>query len=118
MTENSDVYYPPAESPESVASPAVASGAVAPTNTFALVGFILSLFSLVTFITAIPGLVLGHLGLKQIRETGQDGHGMAIAAVVIGWVVVGLGVLSVLIVALVFLIPLMIIGSAAINGGY
>ncbi len=111
MTDNSNVYFPP--SANSGSSPVAP-----PTNTFALVGFILSLLSLATFITAIPGLVLGHLGLKQIRETGQDGHGMAVAAVTIGWVVVGLGVLTALIFAFILLVPLIIIGSAAVNGGY
>lgn len=120
MADNSNVYFPPASpaSPGANAdiSPASASPAVATTNTFALIGFILSLSSIITLITAIPGLVLGHLALKQIRDTGEDGHGMAVAAVTIGWVVVGLGVLTVLIVALVVLVPLMIVGAAYLRG--
>jgi len=104
MTDNADVYNPPTSSEPILPA--------APTNTYALVGFILSILSFMTFVTAIPGVVLGHLGLKQIRQTGESGRGMAIAAITIGWVMVGLGILTVLIVSLFFLIPLTLAGLA------
>jgi hypothetical protein len=108
MTDNADVYNPPTSSEPLLPA--------APTNTYALVGFILSMLSFITFVTAIPGVVLGHLGLKQIRETAENGRGMAVAAITIGWVMIGLGVLTLLIIALVILIPLLIVGAAIKNG--
>jgi fatty acid desaturase len=108
MTDNADVYNPPTSSEPLLSA--------APTNTYALVGFILSMLSFITFVTAIPGVVLGHLGLKQIRETAENGRGMAVAAITIGWVMIGLGVLTLLIIALVILIPLLIVGAAIKNG--
>jgi hypothetical protein len=110
MTDNSEVYFP--QSDTEATKPATPLPSAAPTNTYALGGFILSLVSYTTFVTAIPGIVLGHLGLKQIRETGESGRGMAIAAITIGWVMIGLGILTVLIVSLFFLIPLTLAGLA------
>jgi fatty acid desaturase len=115
MTDNSDVYDPTAE--KSAAKRPVLVDPAAPTNTYALVGFILSMLSFMTFVTAIPGVVLGHLGLKQIRQTGENGRGLAISAITVGWIVIGLGILTLLIIGLIILIPLLIVG-AAINSGY
>jgi uncharacterized membrane protein len=114
MTDNADVYDPTAE--KSGATSAVPIDPAAPTNTYALVGFILSMLSFMTFITAIPGVVLGHLGLKQIRQTGENGRGLAISAITVGWVVIGLGILTLLIIGLVILIPLLLLGAAIKNG--
>jgi len=66
------------------------------TNTFALVGFILSVAGFVTGVTAIPGIVLGHIGLSQIKKTGEQGHGLGVAALVVGYIQVGLWVLAVI----------------------
>jgi len=106
-----DAHKTPASAP--AASPAAATSAH--TNTFALVGFILSLASFVFLVTAIPGIVLGHLGLHQIKKTGEQGRGMAIAALIVGYIQVGLVALIVVIV-MIFLILGFI--AAANNGGH
>jgi hypothetical protein len=49
-------------------------------------------------LSGIPAIVLGAMSLRQIRETGEDGHGMAVAGVVLG--VTGL-VLFITIIAIV-----------------
>jgi D-xylose transport system permease protein len=49
-----------------------------PFNVFAIVGFVLS------FVTAIGGIVLGAIAVFQIREHGGRGRGLAIWAVAIG----------------------------------
>ncbi len=41
------------------------------------------------------GAVLGHVALSQIKRTGQEGRGMAVAGVIIGWVLTGLAVLGI-----------------------
>jgi hypothetical protein len=59
------------------------------TNTMAIVSLILSLVGLVTGITAPVGAVLGHLARKQIRQTGEEGEGLALAGIIIGWIITG-----------------------------
>ena len=49
-------------------------------NMLALIGFILSLFS----VTALVGLILSIIGLKQIKAGDGEGKGLAIAGIVIG----------------------------------
>jgi hypothetical protein len=75
-----------------------------PTNTMALVGFILSLAGFVTGITAIPGIILGHIGLHQIKRTGEAGHGLGVAALIMGYIQVGLIFLAVIAAIIVFVL--------------
>jgi hypothetical protein len=39
---------------------------------------------------SILALIFGYIGLRQIRRRGENGRGMAIAGIVLGWVGVGL----------------------------
>lgn len=95
-------------------TPAQPTISTAPLNTMALVGFILSLCGLVSGITAIPGVVLSHIGLSQIQRTGESGRGFAVTGLVVGYCLIGLSVLAgVLIVLFAILIPLMVAGSLA-----
>jgi peptidyl-prolyl cis-trans isomerase B (cyclophilin B) len=95
-------------------TPANATMSNAPLNTMALVGFILSLCGLISGITAIPGIVLSHIGLSQIKRTGESGRGFAVAGLIVGYCLVGLSVLAVFFIVLfAFLIPLMVAGSLA-----
>ena len=72
-------------------------------NTMALIGFILSMSAVFVGITAIPGIVLGHIGLSQIKKTGEQGKGLGIAALAVGYAMIGFAVIG-LIIALVILI--------------
>ncbi|WP_230686414.1 DUF4190 domain-containing protein [Catellatospora vulcania] len=65
-----------------------------PQNSMALVALILSLVGLMTWITAPIGAILGHSAMKQIRQTGEDGEGMAKAAIIVGWIITGLGIIG------------------------
>ncbi|GAB4046423.1 DUF4190 domain-containing protein [Catellatospora paridis] len=65
-----------------------------PQNSMALVALILSLVGLMTWITAPIGAILGHSAMKQIRQSGEDGEGMAKAAIIVGWIITGLGVVG------------------------
>ena len=50
-----------------------------PWNSLAIVAFVLAFM-------APPGaIVCGHIAMGQIRRTGEQGHGLALAAAVIGW---------------------------------
>ena len=61
-----------------------------PTNVMAIVSLICSLAGLIVGISAPVGAILGHIALKQIRERGEQGEGMAKAGIIVGWVLTGL----------------------------
>ena len=48
------------------------------TNTLAIVGFILS------FLCGLAGIIMGIIARNQIKQRGEKGDGLAIAAIVIG----------------------------------
>ncbi len=50
-------------------------------------------------VATIPAIVLGHVARHQIKRTGEQGAGLALAGLVLGWVAVILGIVL-LIVAL------------------
>ena len=50
-------------------------------------------------LATIPAIVLGHMARGQIRRTGEQGAGLALAGLVLGWGAVILGVI-VIVVAL------------------
>jgi Domain of unknown function (DUF4190) len=79
-------------------------------NSMALVSMILSLVGLVSWITAPVGAILGHIALKQIRQTGESGEGMAKAGIIIGWIITGLGVLG---CCALVVIPIILTGANA-----
>jgi Domain of unknown function (DUF4190)/Domain of unknown function (DUF1707) len=66
------------------------------TNSLALASFICGIAEFFTFgLTAIPAIVLGHMARGQIRRTGEDGGGLALAGLLLGWAAIALGVLAV-----------------------
>lgn len=77
------------------------------TNTMAILALVLSL------VFAPVGIILGHLARKQIRQTGEDGDGLALAGMIIGYVLTGIAVLSCL--GYVVIVVLMFGSMAAIS---
>lgn len=65
-----------------------------PTNGLAIAALVCSLAGLVTCISAPVGAVLGHVARRQIRERGEGGDGMALAAIIVGWILTVLFVLG------------------------
>jgi hypothetical protein len=57
------------------------------TNTMAILALVFA------FVFAPAAIVLGHIARKQIQQTGEDGDGMALAGMIIGYVFTGLTVL-------------------------
>lgn len=82
-------YAPPAASPL-VGPPSVGYGTPTPrvappttlgqTNTFAVVAIILAFFQ------PIAAIIFGHMALSQIKRNGDAGRGLALTAVIIGYV--------------------------------
>jgi uncharacterized membrane protein len=44
----------------------------------------------------IPAIVLGHMARHQIKRTGEQGAGMALTGLLLGWAAVAIGVLAIL----------------------
>jgi uncharacterized membrane protein len=67
---------PPAGMP-SAPAPVVASG----TNGLAIASFVCSLLCI-----SLVGVILGHIAMSQMKKNPQDGRGLAIAGLVLGYI--------------------------------
>jgi hypothetical protein len=63
------------------------------TNGLAIASLVCSLAGLATCISAPVGIVLGHIAKRQIRETGEQGEGLANAGLWVGYILTVLGAL-------------------------
>jgi peptidyl-prolyl cis-trans isomerase B (cyclophilin B) len=79
-----------------------------PTNGLAIAAFVSVWF------VSILGIILGHIALSQVKRTGEGGHGLALAALVLGYVFLGLVVLFLLFYVVVLI---GILGVAATTVG-
>jgi hypothetical protein len=71
----------------------VQAPAPAKTNSLAIAALVSSFF------ISLLGVILGHIALSQIKTTGEGGRGLAIAALVIGYVAMALAVVIIVIMA-------------------
>ncbi|MFO8013622.1 MAG: DUF4190 domain-containing protein [Phycisphaerae bacterium] len=85
-------------------------------NGLAVASLVLGIVSLACSqcITALPGVILGHIALRQIRDSGgaETGEGMAIGGLVCGYISIGIAVLVALVWVLFVLLGL---GAAAVS---
>lgn len=70
------------------------------TNGLAIASLVCSLVGWICGIGPIVGLVLGIIALNQIKKTGQDGRGMALAGVIISGISIVMIVLWFIFVAI------------------
>ncbi|MCS3780227.1 DUF4190 domain-containing protein [Tsukamurella ocularis] len=94
--------------------PAQGYGQTAGTNSLAVAALVCGILSFplgcaygLGIATAIAAVVLGIIGMKQVKVSGQSGHGMALAGVILGGVYIAL-----------FIIAIIIIVVVAANGGF
>jgi uncharacterized membrane protein len=71
------------------------------TNVLAIVALVLAIF------VPLVGAILGHVALGQIKKTGEEGRGIALAAVIVGWVFTGLAI----VIIVVSFIPFILLGG-------
>lgn len=74
------------------------------TNTLSYVSLILA------FVMPVAGAIVGHISLKQIKTSGEEGRGMALAGVIIGWILTGF-------LALYFLLVFIVVIAAITSSG-
>jgi Domain of unknown function (DUF4190) len=86
----------------------MAAGAAGRTNTLAMVSLIAGIGSFFAhivpgvggFTVALIAVITGYMARKQIRETGEQGMGMATAGMIIG--IVHIALLVLLVIGLIF----------------
>lgn len=86
-------YGAPSGPPGYPTYPAYPTPQAAPTNGLAIASLVCSLAGLVVGISAPVGAVLGHIARRQIRERGEQGDGMALAGIIVGWILTGVFIL-------------------------
>lgn len=77
---------------------------VAKTNPMAITSFILSLcgaFWILPVVGQILGIVFGIMGMNQIKETREQGRGLALAGVIISAISLILGLLLIILLIVV-----------------
>ena len=82
----------PASTPYSAPPPA------AGTNVLAIIALVASFF------VPIAGIICGHIALAQIKRTGEQGRGLALAGLIIGYVFTALILLYFLFIIVVIVI--------------
>ena len=73
------------------------------TNTLAIVAFVLA------FVVSLGAVICGHIALSQIKQTGEQGRGLAIAALVLGYIGIAFGLL--------FLLVYVVVIASAVSSG-
>ncbi|UTT61404.1 DUF4190 domain-containing protein [Microcella humidisoli] len=73
----SDVTPPPPAQP--APTPYASAPTGAKTNTLAIVSLVLAFF------ISLGAVICGHIALSQIKKTGENGRGLAIAGLVLGY---------------------------------
>lgn len=67
-------------------------------NVLSIVGFVLSLVGF-----SVISIILGFIGLSQIKKTGERGRGLAIAAIIIGFASIVIGIIVAIVVTSIVL---------------
>lgn len=90
---------PPASPAYGQGAPAYEQPSGAKTNTLAIIALVASLIGLFTGIGFIAGIICGHISLSQIKKTGEQGRGLAVAGLIIGYI----GIVLSIILTIVFI---------------
>jgi Domain of unknown function (DUF1707)/Domain of unknown function (DUF4190) len=87
--------------PATAVTPAASTTAVTPvarTNGLAIASLACGLAQFAFGpLATIPAIVCGHLARSQIRRTGEQGAGLALAGLILGWTAVILGIILIVV---------------------
>lgn len=72
-------------------APAPVPGQPAPAEKWNVLSIVAFVLSLVGF--NVIAIVLGFIGLNQVKKTGERGRGLALAAIIIGFVSLVIGII-------------------------
>lgn len=80
--------YPPAAAPPPTNGMAIASMVISIVGILGLCGYGLGGY------IGVLGAILGHVAKKQIRERGENGDGMALAGIILGWIATAIALIA------------------------
>jgi len=68
------------------------------TNVLAIVSLIASIAGIVIFwfIGSVVGVICGHISLNQIKRTREEGRGLAVAGLIVGYIGIALSIIAVI----------------------
>ena len=88
-------YAAPAATPYGSANP-YAPAPQQKTNTLAIISLVLA------FVVSLGAVICGHIALSQIKRTGENGRGLAIAGLVLGYIGLVAGLIWIIAVIALF----------------
>jgi len=83
------------------------------TNALAIAALVCGAAQFVTGITFIPAIILGHVARSQIRKTGEQGDGLALAGLILGYI----GGILFIVILLIFVAFWVHISRTTVNTG-
>ena len=95
-----DVTPPPAPQPSPTPYSSAPTGPK--TNTLAIISLVLAFF------ISLGAVITGHIALNQIKKTGENGRGLALAGLVLGYI--GL-VASLIVIVFAVIFPILVLGT-------
>jgi len=92
--------------PAAMTAPAAGTTVVTPVakiNGFAIASLVCGLAQFIFGpLVTIPAIVFGHVARSQIKRTGEQGAGLALAGLILGWVTVILGIVIIVVGLAIF----------------
>ena len=84
--------------PDHPAPPSPIAGTTTSTNGYAVASLVMGIlgWSMIPLLGSIGAIVFGHLARAQIRRQPQQGDGLALAGLILGWVSIALWILGIL----------------------
>ncbi len=67
------------------------------TNGLAITSLILGIASwvILPLVAAVAAVIFGHIAQRQVKQSGEDGQGLALAGLILGWLNIALTVLTI-----------------------
>ena len=101
--------YPPAGYPAGTPVPGYGYPVVAapPTNGLAIAAMVVSILGALGLCgyglggyLGVVGAIMGHVARRQIRERGENGDGMALAGVIVGWIAFAIAIIATVLIVI------------------
>ena len=83
-----DSAPPPVPAPQPASSPAPVSAPAEKWNVLSIIGFVIVFFGF-----SVISIILGFIGLNQIKKTGERGRGLALWAIILGFLSIVIGII-------------------------
>ena len=108
----------PTDAQAQAAAPTYVAAPYSPTNVLSIVSLVTGIlgFSFAPFLGSIAAVITGHIALHQIKRTQEQGRGMALAGLIMGYVVLGLFVIGTALLIFLFIVSMNSYGAGQMRG--